>query len=60
VETDARVAAYIKGNFSFEPSLEFEYRETGDARVIPWPDLFDIIPKRVNAEKNRIMEGAGK
>lgn len=52
---NARVGAYIKSHFAFEPSLEFEYREIDDLKVIPWPELFEIIPSRVNAEKNRIM-----
>jgi hypothetical protein len=54
---DARVGEYIKSRFAFEPGLEFEYREIDDSKVIPWPELFEIIPARVNAEKDRIMVG---
>jgi hypothetical protein len=48
-QTNARVAEYIKRHFSFEPTLEFEYRETEDSKVIPWPELFELVPRRINA-----------
>lgn len=45
-----KVQKYIKTNFSFEPTLQFEYKDVADALFLPWPQLKAEIPERIQHE----------
>lgn len=44
---DAEVAAYIRANFTFEPSMEFIREVPTPEQFISWPELLERIPKLI-------------
>ena len=58
-ETQAVVEAYIKTNYSFNPTLEFEYRPLDTKLLLPWESLFEAIPPRITAILATIKQKEG-
>ena len=50
-----RVKKYIKNQFAFVPTLDYEYRPLSDKLFYTWEELSDIIPVRINEELKRII-----
>jgi hypothetical protein len=48
------VKKYIKNQFAFVPTLDYEYRPLSDKLFYTWEELSDIIPVRINEELKRI------
>ncbi len=46
-ETQKVVETYIKKHFSFQPTLEFEYKPLDKTILLPWETLFEAIPLRI-------------
>lgn len=44
---DNQVCTHIKENYSFQPSLEFYPIRYGEDIIVPWEELYLIIPKRI-------------
>lgn len=44
---DQIVRSYIRKNFAFEPTMCFEPAPLDPARVIPWPELRELIVRRM-------------
>ena len=61
-EKQTAVTAYIREKFSFEPTLEFEYKDLDDALLYAWDELKGIIPARINEIIIKIssLEGESK
>ena len=49
------VKRYIKSQYSFHPTLEFEHRSLSDQIFRPWEELKDLIPVRIHRELERII-----
>ncbi len=44
---DYQICNYIRDNFSFHPTLEFYPVKYEETIIIPWEELFELIPKRI-------------
>lgn len=55
-EKQAAVEAYIKTNYSFAPTLVFEYKPLNDDLLLPWGTLKETIPPRINAILATILQ----
>ena len=51
-----KIEKYIKTNFSFSPTLQFESKDLDDALFMPWKALKQIVPGRIEHEIMRIND----
>jgi hypothetical protein len=52
---DYKVCTFIREQFSFQPTLEFYPVVYEEGLIVPWEELFLIIPKRIN----KLLKGLG-
>ena len=50
-----KVVSYIRDNYRFVPSMEFEEHEISKDDYIPWEELADRIPDYIRAELSKIL-----
>lgn len=50
-----RVMQYIRTQYSFSPTLQFEHRPVADALLMPWQHLKMLIPQRINHQLELIF-----
>ena len=55
-DTDEAVRRYIKGHFSFEPSLRFAPKLPESSLYMPWEELYELIPRRITTQLAVILE----
>lgn len=53
-EENDRVLEYIRENYSFVPSEEYQPKEFGEEILCPWKELCEEIPGRIEKEIKRI------
>ena len=53
---DAKVAAYIRAHYSFEPSMEYVLEKLTPEQFLSWPELLSVIPQLLT-EQVRIITG---
>lgn len=53
---DAKIAEYIRTQYTFHPSMEFVWEKLDPEQLITWPELLEVIPKLI-AEQVRIICG---
>ena len=51
---DAKITGYIRGHFSFHPSMEFVREKLMPEQFLSWPELLNRIPELIN-EQIRII-----
>lgn len=54
MERQRRVGQYIRKHYSFEPTLQFEYRPSDRSLYHTWEELKNMIPDRINEELKKI------
>lgn len=55
-----KTKAYIRANYAFVPSFDFEEREWDEGLLMPWETLLATIPERMRRQIRRIEEWEGK
>lgn len=51
---DARVTAYIRTHYSFQPSMEYVLEKLTPEQFLSWPELLSVIPKLLTEQINII------
>lgn len=53
---DAQITEYIRARYSFEPSMEFVREKLRPEQFLSWPELRNIIPKRIKEQISLISK----
>jgi hypothetical protein len=59
-EMQRKTREYIRAQYGFRPSLEFTEREWKEELLMPWEELLQSIPERMNRQIEMIDRWEGK